>query len=298
MGSFQLYKQSSKNSPIQNDVAAVSFKMAIVQVTIFLFFVAFSGANPYPKGYKNAGNDPTLNAFQWMVSLGYHESDTDQTWKPLCEGSILSDRIIITSKDCLDDHINDDMMIINNEEIKLQIRVGDEEFNDNDKDSKVYFADGFRKHDFNVALIATNQTIELNEETVEVIELPDEEQKFSSSAVDLAMWNVDGKLEEDINVKMPKKKCDQEKTEYQHCADMNTCKGSGASMVKDDGPLVGILGKDPNCENEVNPFGTFERTFAKVSHPEIWKFIKDSKKDLELCQSLKDCFCELRDYRC
>ena len=107
--------------------------------------------------------------FPWMVSLGYHESDTDKTWKPLCEGSILSDRIIITSKDCLDDHINDDMMIIKNVETKLQIRVGDEQFNDNDEDSKVYFADGFRKHDFNVALIATNKTIELNGETVKVI---------------------------------------------------------------------------------------------------------------------------------
>lgn len=104
-----------------------------------------------------------------MVSLGYHESDTDKTWKPLCEGSILSDRIIITSKDCLDDHINDDMMIIKNVETKLQIRVGDEQFNDNDEDSKVYFADGFRKHEQNVALIATNETIELNGKTVKVI---------------------------------------------------------------------------------------------------------------------------------
>merc|ERR1712062_681709 len=242
----------------------VSFKMAIVQVTIFLFFVAFSGANPYPKGYKNK-DDPTLNAFPWMVSLGYHESDTDQTWKPLCEGSILSDRIIITSKDCLDDHINDDM-IIKNVETKLQIRVGDEEFNDNDEDSKVYFADGFRKHDFNVALIATNQTIELNGETVKVIELPEEEQKFNKNmAVDLAMWNADKKLEEDKNVKMPKWHCDKtEKTpKYQLCADMNTCKGSGASMVKDDGPLIGILGKDPSCENEVKTDETFERTFER-----------------------------------
>ena len=50
-------------------------------------------------------------------------------------------------------------------------------------------------------------------------------------------------------------------------------------MVEDDGPLVGILGKkDTSCENEVEP----ERTFAKVSHPEIWKFIKDSKKGLNI----------------
>ena len=100
------------------------------------------------------------------------------------------------------------------------------------------------------------------------------------------MWNADGKLEEDKNVKMPKWHCDKtEKTpKYQLCADMNTCKGSGASMVKDDGPLVGILGKDPSCENEVNTDEPFERTFAKVSHSGIWKFINDSKKGLNIRQ--------------
>ena len=99
-------------------------------------------------------------------------------------------------------------------------------------------------------------------------------------AVDLAMWNADGKLEEDKNVKMPKWHCDKtKKAQYQLCVDMKTCRGSGASMVEDDGPLVGILGKkDTSCENEVEP----ERTFAKVSHPEIWKFIKDSKKGLNI----------------
>ena len=102
------------------------------------------------------------------------------------------------------------------------------------------------------------------------------------------MWNADGKLEEDKNVKMPK--CLEKPPKYQLCADMNTCKGSGASMVKDDGPLVGILGKDPSCENEVKTdvtctmgiCKTFERTFAKVSHSDIWKFINDSKKGLNI----------------
>ena len=65
-------------------------------------------------------------------------------------------------------------------------------------------------------------------------------------------------------------------------------------MVEDDGPLVvGILGKDPNCENEVKPSETlkpFERTFAKVSHPEIWKFIKDSKKGLNIRQYFEKYF--------
>ena len=97
------------------------------------------------------------------------------------------------------------------------------------------------------------------------------------------MWNADGKLEEDENVKMPKWHCDKtKKAQYQLCVDMKTCRGSGASMVKDDGPLVGILGKDPSCENEVKTDGPFERTFAKVSHSDIWKFINDSKKGLNI----------------
>jgi len=112
-----------------------------------------------------------------MVSLGYQESKSDvQRWNHICDGSILSNRTIITSGDCLDMLSNE----IKDVETKLQIRVADEDFNDdhddddddeddNDDDDdgvKVYFADGFRKHDSNVALIATNEYIEFNDETV------------------------------------------------------------------------------------------------------------------------------------
>ena len=51
-----------------------------------------------------------------MVSLGYQDV---QSWNHICEGSILSNRIIITSGDCLD-YINEDM-IIKDVETKLQI---------------------------------------------------------------------------------------------------------------------------------------------------------------------------------
>ena len=51
-----------------------------------------------------------------MVSLGYKDV---QSWNHICEGSILSNRIIITSGDCLD-YINEDM-IIKDVETKLQI---------------------------------------------------------------------------------------------------------------------------------------------------------------------------------
>merc|ERR1712241_1223507 len=251
--------------------------------------------------------------FPWMVSLGYQESRNDvQSWKHICEGSILSNRTIITSGDCLD-YINEDM-IIKDVETKLQIRVGDEDFNDDqeqkstevddddddDNDGvKVYFADGFRKHDSNVALIATNEYIEFNDETVKPLALPQEdisyEEEIHGQPADLAMWNDGGELEEDMEVDYFSYKKD-----LQHYANpMKTCKGSGASMVrrkdKESTILVGILGKaDPSCENEINK----QRTLATVTHPEVLNFINASKKDLELCQSLKDCFCELKDLRC
>ena len=114
-----------------------------------------------------------------MASLG-HQDQESKKWTHLCEGSIISNRIIITSGDCLD-YINEDM-IIKDVETKLQIRVGVEDFNDDhdhdddddkddddDEDVKIYFADGFRKHDSNVALIATNETIEIDDKTTKQI---------------------------------------------------------------------------------------------------------------------------------
>jgi len=243
-----------------------------------------------------------------MASLG-HQDQESKKWTHLCEGSIISNRIIITSGDCLD-YINEDM-IIKDVETKLQIRVGVEDFNDDhdddddkddddDEDVKIYFADGFRKHDSNVALIATNETIEIDDKTTKQIALPKDDisyiDEIRGQFADLAMWNEDGELEErsEVDYLMYKKDLQH----YDH--PMKTCKGSGASMVRREGPiLIGILGKDPNCENEVDKDdGEFKRKFARVTHPEVLNFIKDSKKDLELCQSLKDCFCELRDLRC
>ena len=39
----------------------------------------------------------------------------------------------------------------------------DNDDDDHDDDAKVYFSDGFRKHESNVALIATNETIKFND---------------------------------------------------------------------------------------------------------------------------------------
>ena len=137
------------------------------------------------------------------------------------------------------------------------IRVGDVNFKDEyektDVHVKVYFADGFKKHDSNIALIATNETIEFNDETVMPIGLPEEDFRIERRAADLAMWNDEGVLEEDVKVRESKKGCDfVDKTDdLQHCANMKTCKGSRASMVHTGRGvlLIGILGKDPSCEN-------------------------------------------------
>ena len=123
-----------------------------------------------------------------MVSLGYQDQESN-SWNHLCEGSILSNRTIATSGDCVE-LFNEDMIIKDVEtknvktkdvetmdvetkdvETKLQIRVGDEELEDDDDDDnvKVYFADGFRKHDSNVALIATNKTIEFEKDKTDKI---------------------------------------------------------------------------------------------------------------------------------
>ena len=95
------------------------------------------------------------------------------------------------------------------------------------------------------------------------------------------MWNDDGELEEDDRVK----RFMYGKDIHHYDNQLKTCRGFGASMVMAMEPaiLIGILGKDPNCENEaVKDDGKFKRKFAKVAHPEVLKFIKDSKKGLKI----------------
>ena len=53
-----------------------------------------------------------------MVSLGYQDQESN-SWNHLCEGSILSNRTIATSGDCVE-LFNEDM-IIKDVETKLQI---------------------------------------------------------------------------------------------------------------------------------------------------------------------------------
>ena len=101
------------------------------------------------------------------------------------------------------------------------------------------------------------------------------------------MWNNDGELENDRKVTSSVYcKADYNKDgeldihdETKHCAEMKTCKGSGAALVKNhDKTLIGILGKaNPSCKNEIK----IERTFVKVAHSEVLNFIKTSKKGLK-----------------
>ena len=111
------------------------------------------------------------------------------------------------------------------------------------------------------------------------------EDEIEREPADLAMWNDDGELEEQMEVNY----LEYEKNNQHFVNPMKTCNGFGASMVRRNGRmetiLVGILGKAHfSCENEVNP----ERTFATVTHPEVLKFIKDSKKGLKI-QLKKGC---------
>ena len=57
-------------------------------------------------------------------------------------------------------------------------------------------------------MIATNETIEFNDETVMPIGLPEEDFRIERRAADLAMWNDEGVLEEDVKVRESKKGCD------------------------------------------------------------------------------------------
>ena len=98
------------------------------------------------------------------------------------------------------------------------------------------------------------------------------------------MWNGKGELEEDVLVEYVMYREDNQQHYANTKTTMKTCRGSGASMVRKNEPiLIGILGKDPNCENEVDKDdGKFKRKFAKVPHPEVLKFIKDSKQGLKI----------------
>merc|ERR1712241_118369 len=114
-------------------------------------------------------------------------------------------------------------------ETKLQIRVGDSHFEDDDV--KVYFADGFRKHDSNVALIATNKTIEFEKDKTDKIALPEDgisyEDEIKGQEADLAMWNGKGELEEDVLVEYVMYREDNQQHYANTKTTMKTCRGSG-----------------------------------------------------------------------
>ena len=110
----------------------------------------------------------------WMVSFGYINDQKE--WKHFCGGTIISDRIIITAAHCLA-YVNDKMFIEHPSipsNTKLLIRAGNEYLNTpepGDHYARTYEADAFKMHpkynsqNFDVALVATNQTIEFNKLT-------------------------------------------------------------------------------------------------------------------------------------
>ena len=267
-----------------------------------------------------------------MVSLGYINDQKE--WKHFCGGTIISDRIIITAAHCLA-YVNDKMFIEHPSipsNTKLLIRAGNEYLNTpepGDHYARTYEADAFKMHpkynsqNFDVALVATNQTIKFNKLTKPIC-MPESSLESGQNrwghGVKFTGWGFDDDFKIRINdslkdttmsVFYPEYCSDfyASYAEHHFCAgnergNVGSCKGdSGGPLIyynsRADPPfymLIGVLhGSSDQCEDEKTDAPSI---FARVDHPEIFDFIKKTKHDLELCQELKDCFCELANVSC
>ena len=100
-------------------------------------------------------------------------------WIHMCQGTILSDRTIITSVDCMKKFGEDVTCGGKIDESKLLVRVGAADFDDVDevKFDKNYAVDGVKMNEnYNIAVIATTESIAFNEK-VQAVTLPDETTK-------------------------------------------------------------------------------------------------------------------------
>ena len=229
-------------------------------------------------------------------------------WIHICQGTILSDRTIITSVDCMKKFGEDVTCGGKIDESKLQVRVGHDDFADfpDDKFVKNYAVDGVKMNEaFNIAVIATTESIAFNDK-VQAVTLPDETTRFSGVyhkavgdredvLIKLAFWEDDEEFEE---FEFEDKPCSQPdnciRDDIRDDEHFNSCEGNGAALVlacsdwksyhnrawdmeckEDVKILVGVLNDaNQSCQNEVEK----TRGFARTDHPEVLKFIKDMKK--------------------
>ena len=87
-------------------------------------------------------------------------------WIHMCQGTMLSDRTIITSVDCMKNFGEDVTCGGKIDESKLLVRVGADDFDDVDevKFDKNYAVDGVKMNEnYNIAVIATTESIAFNE---------------------------------------------------------------------------------------------------------------------------------------
>ena len=146
-----------------------------------------------------------------MVSFGYISNQNE--WKHLCGGAIISNRIIITAAHCLT-HVTSNMIIDHPNlpaNTKLLIRAGDEYLNTpepGDHYARTYGADAYKIHpkyqsqNFDVALVATNQTIEFNKLTKPICMPESSEEsgeKFWGRGVRFTGWGFDDDFQIRIN---------------------------------------------------------------------------------------------------
>merc|ERR1711976_1038150 len=306
-----------------------------------LILLVLGLTNAYPK------KDNALKAhLSFSVSLGKFEKldnseesrsmeftelaePAEPRWIHMCQGTILSDRTIATSVDCMKKFGEDVTCGGKIDESKLQVRVGAADFDDVEEFRfvKNYAVDGVKMNEnYNIAVIATTESIAFGEK-VQAVTLPEETTRFdyhqsvearTDVTINLAFWEEDEEFES-FDFTQRKKCSDPKNCISDDTEPISSCEGNGAALVMDcmywtsyhnkdmkskcednEKILVGVLSDSSEyCQNEIkDDKDEMTRRFARTDHPEVLKFIKDMKKDLETCQSLKDCFCELRELSC
>merc|ERR1711976_106849 len=148
---------------------------------VALILLVFGLANAYPK------KDNALRAhLSFSVSLGKFEKldnseesrsmeftelaePAEPRWIHICQGTIISDRTIITSIDCMKKFGEDVTCGGKIDESKLQVRVGAADFD---------AVDGVKMNEnYNIAVIATTESIAFGEK-VQAVTLPEEPTRF------------------------------------------------------------------------------------------------------------------------